>query len=176
MADIEKLKRAALEFVIEESIAKLLLVAHLEIKDYGRLNQADPSGSWNMGVKNISTVDYVDEETNRSMKLTVFFVKDYKVKLGSLMIRPTNPHEHKLYERIKFFLFEDLILDLKYELLRDPKSPADYAIRSVEEFHKDDRTKIVLENIYKMILNRQAKEQEKIAKPEIKKSKDKFTF
>jgi hypothetical protein len=176
MADIETLKRAALEFVIEESIAKLLLVAHFEVKEYGRLSRADPGGSWNMGVKNISTEDYLDEETNRRMKLTVFFAKDYKVKLGSLMIRPTNPNEHKLYERIKFFLFEDLILDLKYELLRDPKSPADYAIRSVEEFHKDDRTKIVLENIYKMILNRQVKEQDKIEKPEIKKSKEKFTF
>lgn len=176
MADIEKLKRAALEFVIEESIAKLLLVAHFEIKEYGRLNQADPGGSWNMGVKNISIEEYLDEETNRRMKLTVFFVKDYKVKMGSLLVRPTNPADHRLFERIKFFLFEDLILDLNYELLRDPKSPADYAIRGVEEFHKDDRTKIVLENIYKMILSRQVKEQEKLAKPEIKKSKEKFTF
>ena len=87
MADIETLKRAALEFVIEESIAKLLLVAHFEVKEYGRLSLADPGGSWNMGVKNISTEDYLDEETNRRMKLTVFFAKDYKVKLKEITRR-----------------------------------------------------------------------------------------
>ena len=71
---------------------------------------------------------------------------------------------------------EEVILDLDYELLRDPKGIADYQFKNIEEFHKDDRTKIVLENIYKLILEKQAREEEAKKNIVVKKTRDKFTF
>jgi hypothetical protein len=177
MNDIQVLKRMALELVKAEALDKLLLIAYLETKNYAELNRSQPGGDWNIGLKSLSSEELIDDdEKNTRYKAITFFVKDYKVKLGGYRFRSTNPAELKFFEKIKFFLFEEVILDLDYELLRDPKGIADYQFKNIEEFHKDDRTKIVLENIYKLILEKQAREEEAKKNIVVKKTRDKFTF
>lgn len=177
MNDVQVLKRMALEFIKTEALDKLLLIAYLETKTYSDLLRNQPSGEWNIGLKNLSSEDLVDEdEKSTRYKAITFFVKDYKVKLGGYRFRSSNPNELKFFEKIKFFLFEEVVLDLDYELLRDPKGIGDYQLKNIEEFHKDDRTKIVLENIYKLILEKQARDEEAKKNVVVKKTRDKFTF
>ncbi len=177
MNDVQVLKRMALEHVKAEALDKLLLIAYLETKNYADWQRTQPEGHWNIGLKNVAAEEVVDDdEKNTRYKAISFFVKDYKVKLGGYRYRSSNPNELKFFEKIKFFLFEEVILDLEYELLRDPKGLGDYQFKNIEEFHKDDRTKIVLENIYKLILEKQAREEEAKKNVVVKKTRDKFTF
>ena len=177
MNDVQVLRRMALEIVKAEALDKLLLIAYLETKNYDELRRTNPTGDWNIGLKNVNAEDIVDDdEKNTRYKAVTFFVKDYKVKIGGYRFRSSNPNELKFFEKIKFFLFEEVILDIDYELLRDPKGIADYQFKNIEEFHKDDRTKIVLENIYKLILEKQAREEEAKKNIVVKKTRDKFTF
>jgi|GEM_PF-1518791 len=181
METLLKFQKMALVLVKNDALDKLLLIAYLETKKYSELNNTKPNGDWNVGVKNINSEDLVDDLVNAENKSSrykaiTFLLKDYKVKIGGYRFHSSINHREVTLQKIKFFLFDELLLDFDYLITSNPNGNDDYQFVNIEEFHKDDRSKIVLENIYKLILEKENNEEVTTINDTRKIARSKFSF